>query len=130
MIKNIETSNAAPPGGHYSQAISYNGLVYLSGILPVSQENKPYKLRAFEEQVKQVLSNADAILSAAGCSRNTVLKSTVYITDISLWPIFNSMYANYFGEHRPARSVAPVPQLHHGFDVEVEMIAFVNEEEQ
>lgn len=129
MIEKISTKNAAPAGGHYSQAIRHGGLVYLSGILPVTAENKHCDLADFAAQAKQVLANADAILSAAGCSRDHVLKSTVYITDISLWPTFDKIYADFFGEHRPARCVVPVPLLHHGFAVEVEMVAAVSDTE-
>ncbi|MDG1708983.1 MAG: RidA family protein [Emcibacteraceae bacterium] len=127
MIEKVSTINAAPPGGHYSQAIRHGELVYLSGILPVTKESKHCDLENFAEQAKQVLNNADAILSAAGCSPNNVIKSTVYITDISQWPIFDKIYAEFFGDHRPARCVVPVPQLHHGFSVEVEMIAAIND---
>jgi 2-iminobutanoate/2-iminopropanoate deaminase len=123
MIEKIATKNAAPAGGHYSQAVCHNGVVYLSGILPVTPEKIHCDLEDFVGQVRQVLANADAILSASGSSRDKVLKSTVYITDISLWPTFDKMYAEFFGEHRPARCVVPVPLLHHGFAVEVEMIA-------
>lgn len=123
MIEKITTKNAAPAGGHYSQAVRHGGVVYLSGILPVTPEKEHCDLADFVGQVKQVFSNADAILSAAGCSRDGVLKSTVYIVDISLWPKFDEIYAEFFGDHRPARCVVPVPHLHHGFAVEVEMIA-------
>lgn len=123
MIEKISTENAAAPGGHYSQAICHGDLVYLSGILPVTKDGSHCDLDNFEEQAKQVLANADAILKAAGCSRDDVIKSTVYVADISQWPAFNKIYATFFGDHRPARCVVPVPELHHGFAVEVEIIA-------
>jgi 2-iminobutanoate/2-iminopropanoate deaminase len=123
MIEKISTENAAPPGGHYSQAICHGDLVYLSGILPVTKDDSHCDLDNFEQQTKQVLTNADAILEAAGSNRDNVIKATVYVADISQWPAFNQIYADFFGEHCPARCVVPVPELHHGFAVEIEIIA-------
>lgn len=123
MIEKISTDNAAPPGGHYSQAVRHGDVVYLSGILPVTKEGEHCELGDFAGQAKQVLANADAILFAAGCSRDDVIKSTVYVADISKWSAFNEIYADFFGGHKPARCVVPVPELHHGFAVEIELIA-------
>lgn len=123
MIEKISTDNAAPPGGHYSQAVRHGDVVYLSGILPVTKEGEHCDLSDFAGQAKQVLANADTILLAAGCSRDDVIKSTIYVADISNWPAFNEIYADFFGEHKPARCVVPVPELHHGFAVEIELIA-------
>lgn len=122
-MKLINTENAAPPGGHYSQAVKHNGTLYLSGILPVTKDGEKVDLNDFAAQAEQVLMNADAILTAAGCSREDVIKATVYVADIANWPAFNQIYADFFGDHRPARCVVPVPELHHGFGVEVELIA-------
>ncbi|MCK7577177.1 MAG: RidA family protein [Chromatiales bacterium] len=63
------------------------------------------------------------ILAAAGSSRDRVLRCTVYISDLELWGRFNAAYAGFFGEHRPARTVVPVPGLHYGFKVEMDAIA-------
>lgn len=65
----------------------------------------------------------DAILRAAGSSRNKVIKTTIYISDINLWDSVNQIYAEFFGQHRPARSVVPTQQLHFGFQIEIEAIA-------
>ena len=119
----ILTENAAPPGGHYSQAVKNNGLVYLSGIIPIDKDGNHIDVNDFEKQAKQVLKNADAILKEAGSSKDDVLKATVYVADIENWPEFNKIYAEFFGDHKPARCVVPVPGLHYGFGVEVEMIA-------
>jgi|TARA_R110000868_G_scaffold196864_4_gene442912 2-iminobutanoate/2-iminopropanoate deaminase len=129
MLEITETENAPLPGGHYSQAVRHENTWYISGILPVSTTVDTLIVKSFPEQVKQVLANADAILSASGCSRDDVIKSTVYISDIAKWPEFDRLYAQFFSDHRPARAVIPVPTLHHGFDVEVEMIARVSTRE-
>lgn len=119
----ILSENAAPPGGHYSQAVKHNGLLYLSGIIPIDKNGNHIDVNDFEKQAKQVLVNAVAILKEAGCSKNDVLKASVYVADIANWPDFNRIYAEFFGVHKPARCVVPVPDLHYGFGVEVEMIA-------
>ena len=75
------------------------------------------------QQARQVLANVRAAVEGAGSSLDRVLKCTVYITDIALWPEFNRLYAEAFGAHRPARSVVPVPVLHYGYSLEMEAIA-------
>ena len=80
---------------------------------------------SIEEQTEQVLANLDAILRAAGSGRDHVLKVTVYVSDIALWGRVNAVYARFFGEHRPARTVVPTRELHYGFQVEIDAIAAV-----
>ena len=122
-IKSILTPNAPTPGGHYSQAVVHNGLVYVSGQLPIDPKTGEKKLGSIEEQTEQTLENIRAILQAAGSDLNRVLKMTVYVSDISLWGKVNEVYARVMGDHRPARAVVPVKDLHHGFQIEIEAIA-------
>ena len=117
------TPNAPAPGGHYSQAIIHNGLIYVAGQLPIDPATGEKKLGSVEEQTEQVLANIRAILEAAGSSLNRVLKMTVYISDIELWGKVNEIYARALGEHRPARAVVPIKELHYGFKIEIEAIA-------
>jgi 2-iminobutanoate/2-iminopropanoate deaminase len=72
-----------------------------------------------------VLDNLAHVLAAAGSDLAHVLRCTVYITDIALWPRFNAAYAARFGAHRPARTVVPVPALHYGYAIELDAIAAV-----
>ena len=76
-------------------------------------------------QTEQALVNLDAILRAAGSSRAQVLKATVYVADMALWDRVNAVYAQFFGAHRPARTIVPTRELHYGFQVEVEAVAAV-----
>lgn len=122
-IKPILTPNAPQPGGHYSQAIVHNGLVYVAGQLPIDPATGEKKLGAIEEQTEQVLNNIREILLAAGSDMNRVLKMTVYVADISLWGKVNEVYARALGEHRPARAIVPVKELHYGFLIEIEAVA-------
>ncbi|MFN8357156.1 MAG: Rid family detoxifying hydrolase [Spirosomataceae bacterium] len=119
----ILTPDAPTPRGHYSQAIVHNGLVYVSGILPIDISGNKLTHDSLETQTAQVLSNLNAILKAAGSEPAKVLKTTVYITDVNHWGRVNTMYAAFFGEHRPARSIVPIKELHFGLQIELEAIA-------
>ncbi len=123
MLETIQTTNAALPLGHYSQAVKYQNMLFLSGILPVSLGEEPFILLSFEDQVDQVIQHMDAILTASECTKEDIIKVTVYVTDVTKWPVFDKKYAAYIGSHKPARAVVPVPNLHHSFDVEIEIIA-------
>ena len=121
----IQTPNAPAPGGHYSQAVVHNGLVFVSGILPITPSGEKLTDATITEQTQQVLANLDAILRASGSKRENVLKVSVFVSDISTWGEVNRLYAQFFGEHRPARSVVPCSPLHYGFGIELEAIATV-----
>jgi 2-iminobutanoate/2-iminopropanoate deaminase len=127
-MKKILTPKAPQPAGHYSQAIVHQGLVYVAGQLAIDPATGERKLASIEEQTEQTLNNVAAILEAAGSDLNHVLKTTVYITDISLWGRVNEAYAKVFGEHRPARAIIPVKDLHYGFQIEIEVIAALKED--
>jgi 2-iminobutanoate/2-iminopropanoate deaminase len=113
----------AAPGGHYSHAVVAGGFVFVAGQLPIAADGTRLVQAGFAEQVQQVLANVDAALVAAGSSRERLVQVRVYVTDIDRWPEFNTLYAAWLGEHRPARAVVPVPTLHFGLQVEVEAVA-------
>jgi 2-iminobutanoate/2-iminopropanoate deaminase len=126
-MKPISTKSAPNPAGHYSQAIVHNGLVFVSGQLPIDPETGERILGSIEEQTEQVLRNVQAILEAAGSGIDQVLKVTIYIPDMNLWAKVNAVYADFFKDHRPARAVVPTRELHYGFKIEMEVIAAVGE---
>jgi 2-iminobutanoate/2-iminopropanoate deaminase len=113
----------APPGGHYSHAIVANGLVFVSGQLPIASDGTRLVDAPFEAQARQTLANVEAALSAAGSSIAQLVQVRVYLSDISLWPAFNALYAQWAGDARPARAVVPTGALHFGLLVEVEAVA-------
>jgi 2-iminobutanoate/2-iminopropanoate deaminase len=119
-MKFIASSQAPAPGGHYSQAVEASGLVFVSGMLPTGNNQPPL---TFEAQVHSVLDHCSAVLAEAGCSLQDVVQSTVYLAGVEHWPAFNQLFAERFGSHRPARAVVPVPALHHGFLVEIQLVA-------
>ena len=125
MITKIFTPDSPAPAGHYSQAIVYNGLVYVAGQLPIKPFSSEKVAGDIEQQTTQVLQNLDAVLKAAGSNRDLVLKVTIYVSDISLWATINKVYGEFFGDHRPARAVIPVKDLNYGYQLELEAIAAV-----
>jgi len=113
----------AAPGGHYSHAVAAGGFVFVSGQLPIAPDGRKLADASFEEQTRQVLDNVAQALTGAGSSIDRLVQVRVYVTDISQWPQFNTLYAAWAGAARPARAVVPVPVLHYGFKVEVEAVA-------
>lgn len=126
-LEPVLTLNAPPPGGHYSQAMIHNGLVYVAGQLPIKLGQKEHVIGPIEDQAETIFANLDAILVAAGSRRDLVIRTTVYISDVALWGRFNQVYATFFGEHRPARTVVPCNKPHYGYDVEIDAIAALSE---
>ncbi len=119
----ILTPDAPLPAGHYSQAVVHNGVVYVAGQLPIKPGQKEHVIGTIEEQTRQTLANLDAILKASGSGRDQVLRVTVYVSDVSHWAKVNGVYAEFFGEHRPARTVVPVGKLHYGYEIELDAVA-------
>ncbi|HSF89948.1 MAG TPA: Rid family detoxifying hydrolase [Saprospiraceae bacterium] len=117
-------TNAAPmPAGHYSQAITHHGLVFVSGQLPLDPVSNQVVEGGVEPQMRQVMANISAILEASGSGLGKVLKATIYIPDSSYWPEINRVYADCMGDHKPARAVIPCGELHYGVLLEMEVIA-------
>ena len=117
----IQSDELPAPGGHYSQAVAAGGLVFLSGILPARDSVAPDA--SFEDQCASVFEQCEKVLRAAGCGFNDVVQCTVYLAGVEHWPAFNDLYARVFGAHKPARAVVPVPALHFGFLVEIQLVA-------
>ncbi len=117
-------SDVPPPGGHYSPGIIFGDLVFVSGQLPVSESGDHALAKAdFETQARQVFRNLIAVLRASGAGLEDVLKVTLYVASVDHWGQCNTIYAEIFGDHRPARAVVPTGPLHHGYLIEVEAIA-------
>lgn len=119
----VQTVQAAPPGGHYAQAVRYQDTLYISGQLPVRADGRHSADEPFETQAQIALNNLLVILKEAGGDITDLVKVTVYVVGVKHWPTFNALYAQVLGEHLPARAVVPVPELHHGYLIEIEAIA-------
>jgi reactive intermediate/imine deaminase len=120
----IQSPELPAPAGHYSQAVVAGGLAFVSGILPSLAGLDP-AAAGFDEQCASVFGQCEKVLRAAGCGLADVVQCTAYIADVAHWAAFNAAYARAFGAHKPARAVVPVPALHHGFLVEVQLVAEV-----
>lgn len=122
-MRTISTPDAPPPAGHYSQAVVYGDAVYVSGQLAVDPVTGEKGVGSIEEQTRLTLRNIEQILLSAGSDLDHVIKTTAYISDVELWSGVNQVYAEVFGDHRPARVVVPSRDLHYGCLVEIEAIA-------
>ena len=122
-IISTNPATMAPPGGHYSHAVAAGGLVFVSGQLPIAPDGTKLNEASFAKQAQQVLDNVAHALAGGGSSIAKLVQVRVYVTDITSWPEFNTIYAQWAGAARPARAVVPVPQLHYGFKIEVEAVA-------
>lgn len=118
----IHTDRAPAALGPYSQALAWNGLLVLSGqtgLDPASGELVP----DFAGQVRRVLDNLGAVLAQAGAGFNDVLAADVFLTDMGRFAEFNAIYAEYFREHKPARTTVAVAALPKGGQVEIKFLA-------
>ena len=104
-MKIIRSEQIAPPGGHYSHAIVHDRTVYVSGQLGRGPGMTDSEAGDIEAQTRRCLGNIEAILRAAGSDLQQLLKVTIYLSDISMWPAVNAIYAQILGSHRPARAV-------------------------
>ena len=118
----IHTADAPAAVGPYSQAIRAGNLLLTSGQLGLDPETGALP-EGVEAQTKQSLKNIDAILAEAGYSREDVIKTTVFIANMSDFGTVNKIYAEFFGEHKPARSCVEVSALPKGGLVEIEVTA-------
>ncbi len=123
----ISTDQAPTPAGHYSQAILAGRHLYISGQLPIRADRQPLPDNSFEAQAAQAIENILAVLAAAGGAPERLARVTVYIVGIENWPRLNAIYASRLPNTRPARTVVPVAELHHGFLVEIDAVAFLDE---
>ena len=122
-MKTIQPTNQPQPKGHYSPGIEHNGLIYVSGQLPMSLDTREPFTGDIDEQTELALRNIEAVLHAAGSDLSHVLQFTIYISDMELWAAVNAAYARVMGDHRPARAIVPVKDLHFGTKIEIQAIA-------
>lgn len=123
MKKIISSADAPKAVGPYSQAIEKNGILFLSGQIPLDPLSGQIVGNTVEQQTQQVLKNMNAVLNAAGCSLDDVVKTTVFLTNIDDFSTVNAVYGRYFTTEFPARSAVAVKALPKGAMVEIEAIA-------
>ena len=123
MKKIIATNNAPAAIGPYSQAVEVNGMIYLSGQLPVDPATGEFPSGGIKEQTEQSFKNIKAILAEAGLTTESIIKTTVLLANIADFAAMNEVYAKQFEGTFPARSAFAVKDLPKGALVEIEVIA-------
>lgn len=122
-MKNAIRTDLAPAAiGPYSQAIAAGDFLYISGQLPITPAGDMPE--GIEARTAQSLNNIQSILAAAGLHMDSVVKTTVFLTDMDDFSAVNRVYARFFGDTPPARSAVAVATLPKGADIEIEAVAF------
>jgi 2-iminobutanoate/2-iminopropanoate deaminase len=122
MPKVVFSKDAPAPVGPYAQGIAYQGLLHCSGQLGLDPASGTLA-EGVEEQARRSLANLEAVLKAAGTSREKVLRCTLYLVDMRDFATVNAIYADFFGEWRPARTCVQIAALPKGGLVEVDALA-------
>jgi 2-iminobutanoate/2-iminopropanoate deaminase len=123
MKKVINTANAPKAIGPYSQAIEANGMLFISGQIPINPETGKIVEGGISDQTEQVMKNIEAILKEAGYSFSDVIKSTCLLNDMENFAAMNEVYGKYYKQDPPARAAYGVVKLPLGVMVEIETIA-------
>ncbi|MCE7963486.1 MAG: RidA family protein [Acidobacteria bacterium ACB1] len=119
----IQPENQPMPKGHYSPGIEHHGIVYVSGQLPMTLDTREPFTGDIAEQTELALRNVEAVLKEAGSDLSRMMQMTIYVSDMELWGKVNETYARVMGDHRPARAIVPVKELHFGTKIEIQAIA-------
>jgi 2-iminobutanoate/2-iminopropanoate deaminase len=122
-MESIQTDRAPQAIGPYSQAIKANGFIFASGQIPLDPATMQIVEGGIEEQTERVLDNLKAVLEAAGSSLDRVVKTTVYLADMTEFAAMNEIYARYFSATKPARATVQVARLPRDVKVEIDVVA-------
>jgi 2-iminobutanoate/2-iminopropanoate deaminase len=122
-MKTIQPAGQPTPKGHYSPGIEHHGIIYVSGQLPMDLVTREPFAGDIETQTELALRNVEAVLKEAGSELSRVMQITIYVSDIELWGKVNEVYARVMGDHRPARAIVPVKDLHFDTKIEIQAIA-------
>ena len=124
MEKKIIQTNAAPaPIGPYSQAVQVGNLLFVSGQVAINPADGSIETSDTNRETSQVMENLKAVLTEAGYSFSDVVKTTIFLSDMSLFPAVNETYGKYFTGDYPARETVAVKTLPKNVNVEISMIA-------
>ena len=117
------TPGAPQAIGPYSQSVSVNGFLFTSGQIALDPASGEMANADFETEARRVLANLGAVLESAGCGFQDVVKATVYLADMNDFAKLNAIYAQAFGDHKPARSTVQAAALPRGARVEIDLVA-------
>jgi 2-iminobutanoate/2-iminopropanoate deaminase len=121
----LATEEAPRAIGPYSQAVRSGNTIYTSGQIPLDPATGEIVDGDFETLTRRVFENLKAVLESGGASFSNVVKATVFLKSMSDFQALNGVYAEYFGDHKPARSTVAVADLPKGVPVEIDLIAVV-----
>ena len=127
-MKVVSTSEAPQAIGPYSQAIKANGMVFTSGQIALNKDGHLVSVDDVVGQTRQVLQNLMAVLEAAGSGLDDVIKTTIYLSDMNDFSAVNEVYAEFFKDHKPARSTVAVKTLPLNVKVEIDCIALATKD--
>lgn len=127
MKERVQTDDAPKAIGPYSQAIKANGFIFASGQIPLDPASMQIVEGGIREQTEQVLKNLSSVLEAAGSSLDRVVKTSVFLQDLSDFADMNEVYGKFFGETPPARSTVQVSRLPRDVRVEIDVIALIEQ---
>jgi 2-iminobutanoate/2-iminopropanoate deaminase len=124
MTMSFHATERAPRAiGPYSQAVSAAGFLFTSGQIALDPASGEIVAGGFETQARRVFANLEAVLDSAGCRFSDVVKATVYLADMADFIVLNGIYAEAFGDHKPARSTVQAAGLPKGARVEIDLVA-------
>ena len=123
--KIVVTKNAPAPIGPYSQAVSANGFLYVSGQVAIVPASGEIVNSGIKDETRQVMQNIDAILKEVNIDFKNVVKTTIFLSDMNLFTSVNEVYSTYFESDFPARETVAVKGLPKGVNVEISVIAFL-----
>ncbi|GGB12840.1 RidA family protein [Macrococcus hajekii] len=123
-MKSIISKNAPAAIGPYCHAVVVNNMVYTSGQIPLTTEGAIVS-EDVQAQTEQVMKNLQVVLADSGADFSSVVKTTIFISDMNDFPVINEVYGSYFTEHLPARSCVEVSRLPKDVKVEIEVVALV-----
>ncbi len=127
-LRFVATPRAPQAIGPYSQGVAVNGFLFTAGQVALDPDKGELVPGGITEQTTRALENLRAVLAAAGSDFSQVVKTTVFLVDMTDFTDMNAVYARAFGDHRPARSTVAVAGLPRGARVEIEVIATVKSE--
>lgn len=124
-LRFLSTDKAPAAVGPYSQGVKAENIIYTSGQLPIDPTTGELSKGDIQKETRLCLENVKAILEAAHATKEDLVKVTVFVTDINDFSKINEVYAEFFGDHKPARSLVQVAALPKGANIEIEGIAII-----
>lgn len=124
-LRPLSTDKAPAAVGPYSQGIKGENMIFTSGQLAFDPETGEICTGDIQKETRMCIENVKAVLQAGNADLNNIVKITIFVTDIGNFSLINEVYAEYFTDHKPARSLVEVSKLPKGGDIEIEAIAMI-----